>query len=97
MNRNKVCAAIIAISFATGATPAAAAGKKENPVQRMSTASSDGDKSYYTVWCTNKSIGSVIAEHDKQRYCALPLNGKRKCNKEWGLKTAAKQACKTGK
>ncbi len=96
MNRTKVCAAIIAIAFAIGATPAAAAGKKDDPVQRMSTASTDGDKSYYTVWCTNKSIGSVIAEHDKQRYCALPKNGKRKCDKEWSLRKAARQACKTG-
>ncbi len=73
---------------------ASAAGDESNPVWRMSTASADGDKSYYTVWCTDKSIGSVIAEHDTKQFCAISQGGKRRCDKQWDLSKAAEQACR---
>ena len=70
-----------------------AAGKKPSPVLRMSNGSSDGLKTYYTVWCKNKTIGSVIAEHDQQQYCAMPKGAERRCNKSWNLRQAGTQAC----
>jgi len=63
----------------------------------MSSGSSDGDKTYYTIWCKNKTIGSVFAEHDKQRYCAISRGGKRRCDKKWDLTKASVQACRSGK
>gem|GEM_PF-3322020 len=94
INRLGLPAMLIALAMTTG--NATAAGKEDNPVLRMSSGSADGDKSYYTIWCKNKTIGSVIAEHDKQRYCALTKGGKRRCNKQWSLSIAAKQACQSG-
>ena len=92
MNRVSQTIAILALALIT--TTASAAGKKVHPVQRMSSGSTDGDKTYYTVWCINKTIGSVIAEHDTQQFCALAKGGKRTCDKRWNLKKASVHACK---
>ena len=94
---NRISQSVAIAVFALAAASVTAAGKPENPIWRMSNGTADGDKSYYTVWCTNKSIGSVIAEHDKQRYCALAKGGKRRCDKRWKLREAAAQACKTNR
>jgi len=90
MNRISQSLAIITLALVA----VSVSGNQDNPVLRMSSGSADGDKSYYTVWCKNKSIGSVIAEHDKQQFCALPKGGKRRCDKQWDLSQAAIQACR---
>jgi len=95
MNRISQCVLIVALALV--AVTGSAAKNKDNPVWRMSSGSNDGDKSYYTIWCKDKSIGSVIAEHDKQRYCALPKGGKRRCNEKWSLAEASVQACRVRK
>ena len=88
----------LAIASATAANqPDRAPDNKDNPVLRMSNGSNDGDKTYYTIWCKNNNIGSVVAEHDKQHYCALPEGGKRHCNKGWSLMKASIKACQKHK
>ncbi len=91
---NRISQSVAIVAFALAAASATATSDEENSVWRMSSGSTDGDKTYYTVWCTNKSIASVIAEHDKQLFCALPKGGKRRCDKQWDLNDAAIQACR---
>ena len=96
MNLIRLSLVIIATLVLT-TTTASAAGKDENPVRRMSIGTPDGNKTYYTVWCTNKSIGSVTAEHDQEQYCAMARGGKRRCDKNWTIREASIKACQVQK
>ena len=91
----RICQSIAVAILLAATASAVAAGKEKNPVWRMSSGSSDGNKTYYTIWCTNKNIVSVIAEHDTQQYCALPKGGKRHCDKSWDLTKATVKACQS--
>ena len=69
---------------------------QESAVRRMSSGSSDGDRTSYVVQCTDGTRGTVYVLHEESNYCAIALGGKLRCVKNWTLKDSAVHACTSG-
>lgn len=54
----------------------------------------DGDTTYYSVYCSNGSVGSVGVHRSPTKTCASPTNGQKQCRQVWKLRKAAKFACR---
>ncbi len=72
---------------------AGTAAAQDSKVLRIGTSTTDGDKSYYSVRCSNDQPGSITVDHTARKTCASALGGKPRCKKKWSLKRAGEYAC----
>jgi len=79
--------ALVLLSVASQLAPAA-------DVTKLLSHGDDGPKTYYSVYCSNGSVGSVGVHHSPAETCASPANGQKQCRPRWKLRTAAKAACR---
>jgi len=63
-------------------------------VQKLVSHGDDGDTTYYSVYCSNGSVGSVGVSRSPRETCVAPANGRKQCRAIWKLRTAAKSACR---
>jgi hypothetical protein len=78
------------------AATAGIAFAQESAVRRMSSGSSDGDRTSYVVQCTDGTRGTVYVMHEESTYCAIAQGGKLRCVKNWTLNGSAVHACTSG-
>lgn len=90
--KHLLVAGIMASTLAT----AGIAFAQESAVRRMSSGSSDGDRTSYVVQCTDGTRGTVYVLHEESKYCAIAQGGTLRCVTNWTLNDSALHACTSG-
>ena len=87
---------LVAGTVASALAAAGIAFAQQSAVRRMSSGSSDGDRTSYVVQCTDGTRGTVYVLHEQSQYCAIAQGGKLRCVKNWMLNDSAVHACTSG-